>query len=261
MPGGQSTDTSKAVEVLNPSGSGPVLILCEHASKHVPSRFQGLGLNPDALNSHAAWDPGARGVSVKMSAALDAPLVASCVSRLVYDCNRPPDAPSAMIERSETFDVPGNKGLTHAARADRIETVYRPFCDAVGQVISTRRNQGLQTVLVTIHSFTPVYFGVFRPVEIGVLHDVDTRVADIMMAQADLVPHRRIERNEPYSAADGVTHSLQLHGIAHGLANVMLEVRNDLLKTEADETVIAKELLVLLQPALSALSTEGVTGA
>ncbi len=257
MSGGHATDKSQAVEVLNPHGAGAALILCEHASNHIPARYNGLGLTADIRESHAAWDPGARAVGALMASALDSPMVASCVSRLVYDCNRPPSAPSAMPERSEKYDIPGNRNLSRAAIQERVANVYRPFCNAVTQVVSERKEAGRPTFLVTIHSFTPVYFDRPRAVEIGILHDDDARLADAMLANAHLLPHRRIDRNEPYGPADGVTHSLRIHGQANGLANVMLEVRNDLLQTQRDEQTIADELLRLLWPALNTVSPKG----
>ena len=257
MQGGTATNPSQAVEVLNPQGAGAAVILCEHASNHIPARYDGLGLDAEARQSHAAWDPGARSVAMLMSAALDVPVVASCVSRLVYDCNRPPEAPGAMPEKSEKFEIPGNRNLSQADRAERVATAYRPFCAAVTDMISARQAANRPTILVTMHSFTPVYHGQFREVEIGILNDDDSRLADAMLANTHLLPHRRIERNEPYGPADGVTHSLKIHGQENGLANVMLEVRNDLLRTPADEQVMADELLTLLTPALKALSLEG----
>jgi predicted N-formylglutamate amidohydrolase len=74
-----------------------------------------------------------------------------------------------------------------------------------------------------------------------------------MLAEAPRLPQRRIARNDPYGPEDGVTHSLRLHGLENGLANVMIEVRNDLLRTPQDEAAIAEDLLVLLRPALAAL--------
>lgn len=254
---GDSHAQKAAVEVVNRLGSSPVLLLCEHASNHIPARYDGLGLRTEDRLSHAAWDPGARAVAQHLSQALDAPLVASRVSRLVYDCNRPPHAPSAMPEKSELIDVPGNMGLSAEQRQERVDTVYTPFCDAVSEVLKARADAGLQTILVTMHSFTRVYYGAERAVEIGILHDENSRLADAMLAAAPSLPHRRIERNEPYGPADGVTHSLQLHGQAHGLDNVMIEIRNDLLTTAAEEEAMAKEMLTLLRPALDALTSDG----
>lgn len=242
-----------AVEVINRGGKGPVVLLCEHASHEVPDRYNGLGLAPADRLSHAAWDPGALGVARELSKLLDAPLVASRVSRLVYDCNRPPEADSAMPVRSEAIDVPGNHDLSPAQRAEREATVYRPFCDAVWEVLDGRRVSQSPTALVTVHSFTPIFHGRTRAVEIGILHDTDTRIADVMLNRADALPHRRVDRNEPYGPADGVTHSLKLHGNDRGLPNVMIEIRNDLLVTEADQAALAREIHQLLVPALIAL--------
>jgi predicted N-formylglutamate amidohydrolase len=254
MPQSDSANWDPAVEVANAQGRGAALILCEHATNYMPPAYGSLGLSPQDQISHAAWDPGARAVALQLSAALDAPMVASRLSRLIYDCNRPPEAASAMPEKSELIEVPGNRNLTGAQRQARTDQVYVPFCSTVSQIIARRQAEGLATALITMHSFTPVYFGQSRAVEIGILHDTDSRLADAMLAQAPLLPHRAIRRNEPYGPADGVTHSLQLHGLRHGLANVMIEVRNDLRQTADQETRIAQELLQLLRPGLAALS-------
>ncbi|MEQ3671920.1 N-formylglutamate amidohydrolase [Pseudophaeobacter sp.] len=250
-----------AYEVFNGTGRGEALILCEHASHHIPDRYGDLGLVGADRQSHAAWDPGALAVAKALSDALDSPLIASCISRLVYDCNRPPEAASAMPEKSELIEVPGNVALTEAQRAERVDTVYQPFITAVDQMIERRKAEGLQTALITIHSFTPVYYGTPRAVEIGILHASDTRLADAMLAQASALPQRQVDRNEPYGPEDGVTHSLQIHGLENGLPNVMIEVRNDLLRTPQQETQMADELLALLRPALAALKAEGGTSA
>lgn len=246
----QSARASQSVELSNRDGNGPVVILCEHAAYDIPELYQGLGLAPMHRDSHAAWDPGARAVAIKLSAALDAPLIAGRVSRLVYDCNRSPESASAMPERSEVINVPGNYNLTPAQRAARVDAIYRPFCSTVTDILTARAAGNVPTVLITIHSFTPYYHGQPRAVEIGILHDADARMADAMLSHSHRLPHRNIQRNTPYGPNDGVTHSLKLHGIGNGLANVMIEIRNDLLTTPADEDTLVEELLQLIRPAL-----------
>ena len=257
MSEGNSIGNSPAVELVNPEGAGVALLLCEHASCHVPGRYGGLGLREEWRESHAAWDPGARAVALRLAQALDAPLVASRVSRLVYDCNRPPDSAGAMPVLSEVVEVPGNRDLTPEQCEERIATVYRPFCDAVSALIAARRGRGLPTVLITVHSFTPVFYGQRRETEIGILHDEDSRMADAMLAEAGRLPGRRIERNRPYGPEDGVTHSLKIHGIAQGLANVMIELRNDLVADEAGVEAMARDLMTMIEPALAALGLAG----
>jgi predicted N-formylglutamate amidohydrolase len=244
------------VTTYNADGAGAVVLVCEHASNHFPEAFGDLGLGEAARQSHVAWDPGALAVALGLSKALDAPLVAGTVSRLLYDCNRPPEAESAMPIRSETFEIPGNETLTDAQRQARIAGIYRPFTSAVADILAARKQRGQMSVIITIHSFTPVYFGKSRDVEIGILHDDDARLADAMLAAASDLPSRRVERNAPYGPQDGVTHSLKLYGIANGLANVMIEIRNDLLRSAKDETDMTSEIFTLLRPALAVFAQE-----
>lgn len=241
-----------APDLVNPGGAGPVVIVCEHASAALPAALGDLGLAPAARHAHIAWDPGALGVARGLAEILDAPLVAGAVSRLVHDCNRPPGAPDAVPARVEVFDIPGNAGLGAAERAARAAAVYAPFHDALARLLAARPRP-----LVTVHSFTPVWHGRARAVELGILHDADARLADAMLAAA---PHHTawdVRRNEPYGPADGVTHTLIRHGLANGLANVMIEIRNDLIASPAAEAAAAAMLAGLVRVALAALAVEG----
>jgi len=242
-----------AVETVNREGTGPLLFICEHASNAIPAEFGTLGLSEEARISHIAWDPGARELALRLCGVFNAPLVTSRISRLVYDCNRPPESAAAMPARSEIFDIPGNCSLSSAAKARRIELVYRPFQETIREIIDTRTLRGLATVVVTVHSFTPVYEGQARDVEVGIIHDLDRRMADAMLATAPKISSRKIERNKPYDASDGVTHTLEVFGTADQRANVMIEVRNDLLTTPSDIQSVAAELNVLLTSGLRSL--------
>jgi predicted N-formylglutamate amidohydrolase len=186
-------------------------------------------------------------VALGISQRLDAALVASQVSRLVYDCNRPPEAADAIPSKSEVHEIPGNRDLSAADRADRVETVYRPFVAAVDAAIA----RAAPAAIVTIHSFTPVYFGTPRAVEIGILYDRDTRLADALLA-LDWGGHD-VRGNDPYGPEDGVTHSLRLHAISRGLVNVMVEVRNDLLADPARREAVVRLLSKNLVRALAAV--------
>ena len=245
-----------AFEIMNASAAGPAVIVCEHASNHIPDKYDGLGLDRMARDSHVAWDPGAEGVAQRLADALDAPMIAGRISRLVYDCNRPPEAPSAIPARSAGIDVPGNAGLTAEARAARIGEVYAPFTRALDDLIEQRRRAGTPFALITLHSFTPVWQGVPRAVEIGILHDADHRLADAMLAEPG--PGRAVMRNAPYGPEDGVTHTLRRHGLDKALPNVMIEIRNDLIASAAEQAQVAAELLSMLRPALARI---GVTEA
>lgn len=238
-----------AVSVSEAASDARILIVCEHASCHVPDELGGLGLPPETLRSHIAWDPGALPVAQKLGQILDAPLVHGQISRLVYDCNRPPEAQDAIPARSEIHDVPGNAGLSDTARQTRVDQVYVPFRDRLNAEIRKRR-ENLQ-LMVTIHSFTPVFHGSTRPVELGILHGRDDRFAHDMLAACPPDFGQDVRLNEPYAASDGVAHTLDVHGTNNGLLSVMLEIRNDLIATPEDQDDWASRLAPWLQTTLA----------
>lgn len=225
-------------EVTNAQGASSIVLVCEHASAFMPPELNNLGLQGEVLHSHAAWDPGALGVAQGMSKALNAVLVASRISRLVYDANRPFGHPGATPERSEIYEIPGNAGLSDADKQARHDAYYLPFHAAVEAAVTARA----APVLVTMHSFTPVYHGTPRAVEIGVLHDADRRLADAMLACSATHTNHLVMRNEPYGPVDGVTHTVAAHATPHHHPNVMLEVRNDLIATPAAQADMARQL-------------------
>ena len=232
------------------------MLVCEHASNFIPPELHDLGLSPDVRQSHIAWDPGALPVAQAMSDKLDAVLVASQISRLVYDCNRPPHAVDAMPARSEIFDVPGNAGLDQATRDERTRLVYEPFKAVLSSVVASRKSG--PSVLVTIHSFTPVYKGVRRDVELGILCDRDARLADEMLRLARAHTSLDVRKNEPYGPVDGVTHTLIEHGLANAVPNVMIEIRNDLIATAEQQSGMAEMLCGLLSDAMQALELDAL---
>ncbi|RRJ83824.1 N-formylglutamate amidohydrolase [Aestuariirhabdus litorea] len=249
----------KAVETINPEGSSHFLLVCEHASNRIPPALDRLGLSPEQIESHIAWDPGALEVARRLSSSLDAPLVAACVSRLVYDCNRPPESPDAVCTLSENDPIPGNLNLTPAQHQARVEQVYEPFRQTLANLLANRVTRQQPTLLVTLHSFVPVYKGVPREVEIGILHDSDSRLADLMLEAPLNSPPRVVRRNEPYGPADGVTHTLKEHALPLGLPNVMIEIRNDLLQQSAGQQQIADLLQQQLQRAARSLLSDHPT--
>ncbi|WP_108792064.1 N-formylglutamate amidohydrolase [Falsiruegeria mediterranea] len=245
-----------AARALNARGQGQAFLVCEHASRFIPNSLNGLGLSDEAARSHAAWDIGALELSVELMGALDAPLVHSRVSRLVYDCNRPPSAPDAVPAKSERFEVPGNVDLTHAHRTSRVAEVYEPFRDLLSRTLDARPTP---SVMITIHSFTPIYRGQPRTVELGILHDSDDRAAQLLLEAAQ-GSGLDTALNEPYSATDGVTHTLREHALKRGLPNVMIEVRNDLINSPEGVNRISGLLAPMLAQVVDQLTALEKTG-
>jgi predicted N-formylglutamate amidohydrolase len=254
MPG-QKTDSFPVVRIENPAAPGPFLIVCEHASNTFPAEFGDLGLTEEERKAHIAWDPGALGLARGIATRLEAPLVAAEVSRLVYDINRAPNAPGAMTVRSETYDIPGNHGLRPQDRLRRTTLIYQPFHAALHGEIARRLAVGETPILVTVHSFTPVYFGKKRDVEFGVIHDADPTLAKAVEKAALAQTTLKTRLNAPYSAADDVTHTLRLQATPYGLANVMLEIRNDLLSDAEAEEAMADKLAPVLKAAIASIES------
>jgi predicted N-formylglutamate amidohydrolase len=230
--------------ILNETGASPIFLVCEHASSQLPRKLGTLGIKADDLKRHIGYDIGAEGVSRLLSRLLDAPLVLQRYSRLAYDCNRSPEHPSAIPETSEVFDIPGNKNLSPEEKLSRINGIYRPFHDVVARLLDRRAAHGKATIFVTMHSFTKVYAGKTRDVELGLLFDRDARLAN---ALSKSFPGIVTRLNEPYSAKDGVMHTANLHAAARGLPHVMIEVRNDLIESERGQQEWAQRLSVPLK--------------
>lgn len=223
------------VRVTNRQGASPFVLVCEHASNFIPARFGTLGLDNSELSRHIAWDPGALPVAQIMAQSLDAVLVHSGVSRLVVDCNRPLDAPDLIPAISEATVIPGNADLSPADRELRIALAWRPFHDALDAVIEERLARGVEVRLVSIHSFTPVFCGKSRPWQIGIIHDDDSRLASPLLAALKKEAGLNVGENEPYSPADRVYFTHELHARSRGLACAMIEIRNDEIGDEAGQ--------------------------
>jgi len=237
------------VEVLCCMGTAPVLLVCEHASPVLPRALGDLGLAADDRLSHAVWDPGAYDLARALSDRLDAPLVAGRFSRLAYDCNRPPESPSATPDRSETIEVPGNARLSdaaRAARAARAAAIHDPFHDA----LTAQLDRMTQPALLTLHSFTPVWHGQPRDLHLGVLFAPrDDRLGRALLSAPGLPELSRA--NAPYGPTDGVLYTLEKHALPRNLLNAMIEVRNDLLTTPDDVARMADTLADALAHALA----------
>ncbi len=244
---------SAGIEVFNRGVEGPFVLTCEHATNEIPEEFGNLGLDAALLETHIAWDPGARPVAEVLARSLDAPLVMPRVSRLVCDCNRPHGSIDATPARSEIYEIPGNRDLTPEQRESRARRFYEPFRAAVEDILRRRLNSGDKPILVTIHSFTPTFKGKTRDIQLGILHDADSRLADALLGVVEKETDLIVGRNQPYGPEDGVTHTLRLHALPMGLLNVMIEIRNDLLRDRSAQAGMGQRLAGYLKEAMANL--------
>ncbi len=239
-------DEPAPVILTRPDGLSPFFLTCDHAGRRIPRALGDLGLPESERSRHIAWDIGAAAVAHRLSDLLDACLVEQVYSRLVIDCNRDPSVSSSMPEISETTAIPGNAGLGEAERQARVRAVFEPYHRATAEALDKRRDAGRETVLVAVHSFTPVFKGVDRPWHVGVLYNRDDRLArillDLFAEEGDLV----VGDNEPYRVSDATDYGIPVHGERRGIVHVELELRQDLIADEAGQAAWAERLARLL---------------
>jgi predicted N-formylglutamate amidohydrolase len=226
----------------NASGRSPFLLISDHYGREIPRALGDLGLAESELGRHIAWDVGIAGVADALSKHLDAHLIAQRYSRLVIDCNRPPQAPSSIPRISESTVIPGNEALSHEAAEARRREVFDPYHRHIRDVIDRRQRDHLPTVLVALHSFTPVYANIARPWHVGTLYRRDSGLPSLLLkcfrAQADLV----VGDNEPYAVSEETDYTIPVHGEARGLLNSGIEIRQDLITEEAGQREWAERL-------------------
>jgi predicted N-formylglutamate amidohydrolase len=243
--------------VHNPHGRSPFLLLADHAGQCVPATLENLGLPPHELDRHIGWDIGIAGTTRELARRLDAWAIEQTYSRLLIDCNRPLASPTLIPETSDGTTIPGNLGLSEAQRRQRIDTIHTPYHARIEAELARRRDAGLPTLLVMMHSFTPAMDGVQRPWHAGVLYHRDTRFAQALLRalrdEGDLV----VGDNQPYSVNSNSDYAVPVHGEGRGLVHVELEIRQDLIAGAAGQHAWAARLERIfraLQPALLALA-------
>ncbi len=219
----------------------------DHAGRDIPASLGRLGLPDTALDLHIALDIGVAGLGARLADALGATFIAQRYSRLVIDCNRDPGHPASIPEISDGVAVPGNTGLPDGARAARAAEIFAPYHDRIADEIAARTAAARSTILLALHSFTPVMGGAARPWRFGVLHMGSSRFSEAMLsALRAALGADRVGDNEPYRM-DGTDYTVPRHAIGAGLDYLELEVRQDLIADARGQAEIAALLAPLLQ--------------
>lgn len=246
-----ASDWPPAVEILNDTGRSPFVLICEHASNHIPAEYGKLGLDDRELVRHIAWDIGAAEVTRALSKRLDAAAFLGGYSRLLIDLNRPLHVADSIPLRSESTDIVGNHSLSAAERERRAQLMFHPFQDSLRAHIDQRAVDGRRNILIAVHSFTPVYLGQPRSWHAGVLFDKAEALGQALIAQLSRDPMLNVGANVPYSVSAEADYALVVHGDLLDNPAVLIEIRNDLI---ADADGIA-EWTDRLAQALSAVAT------
>jgi predicted N-formylglutamate amidohydrolase len=224
-----TADWPEPVVVANEAGHSDIVLICEHASNHIPAEYHRLGLTPSDLQRHIAWDIGAAEVTLGLSRVLDAPAFLGTYSRLLVDLNRPFGVPSSMPVRSEATDVPGNRDLPPAEVARRRQVMFQPFHDRIERFLDARRAARTATRIVTIHSFTPVFLGVARPWHAGILFDQSRDFAETVIEGLARGSGLNVAANQPYTVDREGDYAIPVHGTDRDLPAILVEIRNDLI--------------------------------
>jgi len=250
MPTLLEPDEPAPVRVLRENGASDFVLTADHAGKLIPRRLHDLGVAAADLERHIAWDIGIAGVTERLSTALDATAAPQTYSRLVIDCNRDPSWPSATPTISEFTEIPGNAHLTEADRAIRAGEIFRPYHDRIAALLDARAAAGKRTMLVAMHSFTPVFKSESRAMEVGILYFRRTKLAEIMLDLLRNEDDLTVGENAPYALTEDSDYSIPFHGERRGLEHVEVEIRQDLIATQAGQAAWAARFARLLTEAL-----------
>ena len=227
-------------------GASPFFIVCDHAGNLIPRALGALGLAAGDLSRHIAWDLGAAGVARRLGAALGAHTVWQRYSRLVIDCNRPLGAPDSITRSSERTAIPGNQDVGPAAAGARAREIFQPYHDEIQWALDQRAAAGRPTILVAMHSFTPLFLDRARPWHVGILFNRDPRLARPLLQALREEDGLVVGENEPYAVTDLTDYSVVTHGERRGIPHVEIEVRQDLIADEGGQAAWAARLARLL---------------
>lgn len=249
--GVMSETTFPAFEHISGAPDAGVLFLCDHASNALPPEYGDLGLGPEQLRRHIAYDIGAARITRRWAARFGAPAALSTFSRLLIDPNRGADDPTLVMKMSDGAVVPGNVQADQREIAARLALYWRPYRERVRAQIEAMAATGRPPAIVSVHSFTPVWKGRARPWHIGVLWDADPRLPAPFIAALRRDPALVVGDNEPY---DGALEGDVIDEMATrlGLANVLIEFRQDLVGSDLDADAWADRIEPALREALAA---------
>ena len=244
-----SGDRPPFVLVEGPAGADTI-VLCDHAMNRVPAASGDLGLPTHAFGRHIAYDIGALAMATRLARRLGAHLVHTTFTRLLIDPNRGPDDPTLVMKLSDGQIVPGNRNADDAEVARRLAAFHAPYHDAISALIDRMLAAGTVPAIVSIHSYTYAWKGVARPWHAAVLWDNDPRLNEPAIAGLRALEGIVVGDNEPYDGALA-NDTMWRHATTRGLAQTLIEVRQDLVATDATATRWGDTLADVLAPLLA----------
>ena len=206
-----------------------MLIIADHAMRHLPQEYGRLGLPEQEFERHIAYDIGVEAVVRHLAQMTGAPAIMARFSRLLIDPNRGEDDPTLIRQIYDGAVIPGNYPLHETERRTRIQRYFKPFRNQVLESAALCDAAcGGSCMIISMHSFTPVMAGRARPWHVGLLWDRDDRAAHALLPLLEKDPALIVGDNEPY---DGALKGDTMHeaGTEAGRAHVLIEIRQDLI--------------------------------
>ncbi|MEJ2603892.1 MAG: N-formylglutamate amidohydrolase [Gammaproteobacteria bacterium] len=244
-------DEPPAYDIVRGRSDPPVLVVCDHASRRIPRSLRDLGMDQKGLSTHLACDIGAGELTRRVTAELETNAVLAGYSRLVVDCNRHLEDPTAFLTRGDGHIIPGNEGLADEEKTRRADTLYWPYHRAIEQELRRLTVGDRVPALVSIHSFTPVLDGRGRHWDVGILWDTDPRLPRPILDGLRRIPGLVIGDNEPYSGRAPTDFTVDYHAERAGLPHAAFEIRQDHLTTEEGLALWTDRLVRILGPLLN----------
>ncbi len=233
----------EAVEVIG-GRSERVVLTCEHASEALLEGWSWPAADARLAGTHWAFDIGAEPLTRELARALDAAAALARFSRLLADPNRDEASETLFRAHAEGAPVALNAAIDERERERRLARAWRPFHSAVDRMVAAVPAE----IVLAVHTFTPIYEGVRRELELGVLFDDEDALA-AHLVEGLAARDYRVAPNEPYSGKAGLIYVADRHAKQHGRRAIEIEVRQDLASDAAFRARLVAELTALLRVA------------
>ena len=225
-----------------------LLIVADHASNYIPKKYSDLGLSKKDILSHKAYDPGVRDLAINLSNKLNSHLVLGEYSRILIDCNRDLNDPTLIPVISDRKLIFGNKNITKQERIYRIKYMYRPYHEKIRKKILDKKIN----VIISLHSFNPIFKGKKRFLKYGILSNQDRRLSDKIIHELKKGKNI-VGDNEPYKGSL-IGDTLYKHALKSGIHHSLIEIRNDLLSNVKKIDQVSNLMYIVINKSIKRLS-------
>ena len=225
-----------------------LLIVADHASNYIPKKYNNLGLEQKDVVTHKAYDPGVKELAINLSNKLNSQLVLGEYSRLLIDCNRDEDDPTLISAISDRKLILGNKKITKQDKNYRINKMYKPYHEKIKKKILENKIN----MIISLHSFNPIFKGKKRFLKYGILSNQDRRLSDLILNELKK-GKKIVGDNEPYKGSL-IGDTLYKHALKRGIHHSLIEIRNDLLSNVKKIDQVSNLMYRVINKSIKSLS-------